>query len=126
MYPNDAAVLENGVWKMDVVAIDEPYFNSSSYADGWAKERPRPPQAPPSPGAVNRPPPMMEKLIAQLPPDVPLADMRRRYHGFYPGDIISWPDIKPMWFAYRNPVSARLPPHYCPDLKTCEKDLEPR
>ena len=21
-----------------------------------------------------------------------------------PGDTIVWPDIKPMWFAYRNPV----------------------
>jgi hypothetical protein len=35
-----------------------------------------------------------------------------------------WPDIKPMWFAYKNPVSGRLPPLYCPNLKTCEKDLE--
>ena len=29
-----------------------------------------------------------------------------------------------MWFSYPNPVSGRLPPLYCPNLKTCEKDLE--
>jgi hypothetical protein len=40
-----------------------------------------------------------------------------------PGNTIVWPDIKPMWFAYRNPVSGRVPPLYCPDLKTCERDL---
>jgi hypothetical protein len=28
-----------------------------------------------------------------------------------------------MWFAYKNPVSGRTPPLYCPDLKTCEQDL---
>ena len=111
---------------MEAVAIDEPYFNSSSYAEGWAKERPRPAAPPPAPSAAAaaRPPSMMEKLIAALPPDVPLVNMRLRYHSFYPGDIIAWPEIKPMWFAYKNPVSGRVPPNYCPDLKTCEKALE--
>ena len=37
--------------------------------------------------------------------------------------MIVWPDIKPMWFSYKNPVSGRVPPLYCPDLETCEKDL---
>ena len=27
-------------------------------------------------------------------------------------------------FSYKNPVSGRVPPLYCPDLKTCEQELE--
>ncbi len=110
MYPNDAATLENGVWKFEAVAIDEPYFSVASYADGWAKEPPRPATPPPPPGTVVKPPAMMQRLISALPPDVPLATMKLRYHGFYTEDAINWPDIKPMWFHYTNPVSGRMPP----------------
>ena len=122
MYPNDHGFLIDGVWKFDVASIDEPYLASSSYEDGWAhfKERPQPP----NPGGPAKPPPLMQKLIDRLPPNVPLATMPQRYHGFIPGDIIAFPEIKPMWFAYANPISGRLPPFYCPDLKTCEKQLE--
>ena len=124
MYPNNAAVLQNGVWKFEAVAIDEPYFGSSSYADGWARFKERP-QAPVPGGPGNaKPPALMQKLIDKLPPDVPLGSMPVRYHGFMPGDIVDWPEIKPMWFSYANPVSGRLPPFYCPNLKTCEKELE--
>ncbi len=35
IYPNEQAVLEDGVWKLWSVAIDEWYYNSASYADGW-------------------------------------------------------------------------------------------
>ena len=52
------------------------------------------------------------------------GSMPIRHHGSLPVDTIVWPDIKPMWFSYRNPVSGRVPPLYCPDLKTCEKNLE--
>lgn len=45
--------------------------------------------------------------------------MPARLRGFARGSP-TWPDIKPMWFAYPNPVSGRLPENYCPDLKTCE------
>ena len=31
----------------------------------------------------------------------------------------NWPEIKPMWFAYRNPISRRTPPNYCPDFFKC-------
>ena len=37
MYPNNAAKLENGVWKFDVAAPDQPYFSSSGFKDGWAR-----------------------------------------------------------------------------------------
>jgi len=49
-----------------------------------------------------------------------------RQQGFIPGSQIRWPDIKPMWFHYPNPVSGRLPPHYCPDEHTCEAELAAR
>ena len=38
MYPNNAAKLENGIWKFDVVAPDQPYFSSSGFKDGWARK----------------------------------------------------------------------------------------
>ena len=37
MYPNNAAKLEDGIWKLDVMAPDQPYFSSPSFKDGWAR-----------------------------------------------------------------------------------------
>jgi hypothetical protein len=129
MYPNDNAVLENGVWKMNVGGIiDETYFHSPSYKEGWAK--PRPPSqpwmqeaAPAKPGAAP------VRLQGGVParnagqigfePDIPWSvfdDYRRKDFR-----TTNWPDIKPMWFHYRNPVSGRTPPFYCPDFFTCYK-----
>ena len=118
MYPNNAAKLEDGVWKFDVAAPDQPYFSSSGFKDGWARKPAAP--APPRRNATKN----SVEPLRNFPPDVPRASMPIRHHGSLPGDMIVWPDIKPMWFAYKNPVSGRLPPLYCPDLKTCEKDLE--
>ncbi len=116
MYPNNAAKLENGVWKFDVAAPDQVYFRCASFKDGWARKSTAPAQPKPNKNAVEP--------LRNFPADVPRASMPIRHHGSLPGDSIEWPDIKPMWFAYKNPVSGRLPPLYCPDLKTCEKDLE--
>ena len=116
MYPNNAAKLEDGVWKFDVAAPDQPYFSSSGFKDGWARK-----STTPVGRATNR---NAIEPRRNFPPDVPRASMPIRHHGSLPGDLIVWPDIKPMWFSYRNPVSGRVPPLYCPDLKTCEADLE--
>jgi hypothetical protein len=115
MYPNNAAKLENGVWKFDVAAPDQPYFSSAGFKDGWARK-----SATPVGRAANR---NAIEPLRNFPPDVARASMPIRHHGSLPGDMIVWPDIKPMWFSYRNPVSGRVPPLYCPDLKTCETDL---
>ena len=115
MYPNNAAKLENGVWKLDVMAPDQPYFSSPSVKDGWARK-----------ASASVPRPVVKNAIEPLrnfPPDIPRSSMPLRHHGSLPGDTIVWPDIKPMWFSYKNPVSGRVPPLYCPDLKTCETDL---
>ena len=124
MYPNDGAVLDNGTWKLWTIAIDEPYLPSDGYKRGWA--RPRPPQ----PADPNAPPlgttGIFKRLTDTIKPDMPIAKLKRRERGFVPGDLIEWPDIKPMWFHYKNPVSGREPPNYCPDLHTCEAELEAR
>ena len=115
MYPNNAAKLEDGIWKLDVMAPDQPYFSSSSFKDGWARK-----------ASASVPRSAVKNAVEPLrnfPPDIPRSSMPLRHHGSLPGDTIVWPDIKPMWFAYRNPVSGRVPPLYCPDLKTCERDL---
>jgi SnoaL-like domain len=117
MYPNNAAKLEDGVWKFDVAAPDQPYFTSSSFRDGWARRS----NTPAAPRAGNR---NAVEPLRNFPADVPRASMPIRHHGSLPGDTIVWPDIKPMWFSFTNPVSGRVPALYCPDLKTCEKDLE--
>lgn len=122
MYPNDAAVLENGAWRFMNSSIDESYFESASYQDGWARAR-EPVPAPASAPGVTRPPTMMERLVATFPPDTLLADMPRRQQGFIPGAVIRWPDIVPMWFHYVNPISGRVPEFYCPDEFTCEQEL---
>jgi SnoaL-like domain len=115
MYPNNAAKLEDGVWKFDVAAPDQVYFRSASFRDGWARKSTAPAQPRTNKNAIEP--------LRNFPADIPRASMPIRHHGSLPGDAIEWPDIKPMWFAYKNPVSGRLPPLYCPDLKTCEKDL---
>ena len=128
MYPNDAAVLEDGIWKLSVGgAIDEKYFESRNYKDGWA----RPPVRP----ATGAPPPRRSlskqdmALFNRLgnpvyfPPDVPSSTLSARLKGFGRGSPL-WPEIKPMWFAYPNPVSGRIPENYCPDLRTCEPLVE--
>lgn len=119
MYPNDQAILEDGVWKMRVGGwIDETYFNSRSYALGWA--RPDDPSqerqqggAPPSESGRNSP--------VAFPPSIAADQLGRRGYGVvrgYPG-FASWPDIKPMWFHYRNPVSGRTPEFFCADVTVC-------
>jgi hypothetical protein len=122
MYPNDGTILDNGVWKLTAAAIDEPYLSSNGYENGWAKPRP------PAPVDPNAPPMgttgIFKKMTDVIKPDRPIATMPIRQQGFVPGNLITWPDIKPMWFHYKNPVSGREPPYYCPDLHTCEAQLQ--
>lgn len=120
IYPDNAARLVDGVWKLEVMAIDEPYFISEIWSDGWARLG----------HSAARHTVIVSNVTGRLPAaqrikaDVPRANMKIRYHGWLPGDTISWPDIKPMWFSYKNPVSGRLPEFYCSDMKTCERQLE--
>ncbi len=108
MYHNQV-VLENGVWKLWSVVIDEHYFSSPTYEGGWSSAKdPVTPRRPPAPNT-------------SYPPDIPLTSLGDRERGFRggTGDEIGWPGILPMWFHYKNPVSGRLPEHYWPDCVPC-------
>ncbi len=120
IYPNEMAVLEQGVWKFSVGGqIDEKYFESRSWKQGWA--RPLGDGLPGSGTVLATPPALADRLgnPVDFPPDVSGATMPARLRGFARGSPV-WPQIKPMWFAYPNPVSGRIPEYYCPDLRTCE------
>ena len=56
---NDQFKLVNGIWKADVISIEEPYWSSKSYKEGWAKYGD-------SVAATGRKPPP-----GAIPPDVP-------------------------------------------------------
>lgn len=114
MYPNDGAVFENGAWRLTNAGIDEFYWQSHGWKDGWARgvswdKKPQPKQSP---------------ILAQFKPDIVTADMQLRQYGFEtgPGPLLDWPYQRPMWFSYRNPVSGRTPPLYCPEIRTCYKE----
>jgi hypothetical protein len=113
MYPNDQTVLENGIWRLWSLEIDEPYFTMAGWKGGWSGVKPAAADAP-------RPPP--SPLVASYPPDILMTDLGRRAEGFRggTGKTIEWPGILPMWFNYRNPVSGREPPYYWPDCVPCE------
>ena len=113
MYPNDQAVLEDGVWRLWSLTIDEHYFYMPTWKAGWSGARD------PEPGTAARPSP----LLSKYPPDILLTDLGRRQEGFRggTGTTIDWPGILPMWFCYRNPVSGRVPERYWPDCVPSEK-----
>ncbi len=117
MYPNDKLVMQEGVWKFQHQSIDEFYSRSAGYKNGWAKV----PEVDQSQQfAPDRTPSLMDRLRAAYPPDVDILDMGLRGVGFAPNlEFVDFPDVKPMWFHYANPVSGRLPPNYCPDHSTC-------
>jgi hypothetical protein len=113
MYPNDQAVLENGVWRLWALEIDEHYMTSAGWKGGWSGVKPVGKDRPPSPPS---------RLLTKYPPDILMSAMGKRTEHFRggSGETIEWPGIMPMWFHYRNPVSGREPPLYMPDCVPCE------
>jgi hypothetical protein len=111
MYHNQV-VLEDGVWKLWSVTIDEHYFSSPTYEGGWSSAKDPVPN-PARPAAAGQPNP--------YPPDIPLTVLGERERGFRggTGTMVVWPGILPMWFHYKNPVSGRIPEHYWPDCVPC-------
>lgn len=111
---NDQAVLEDGIWRLWSVAIDEHYFTSAGYPGGWSGVEPADPESLQRQGGATS---------SDYPPDIPLTELGERELGFRGGTgmTLAWPSILPMWFHYRNPVSGRVPEHYWPDCVPCVK-----
>jgi hypothetical protein len=97
---HDQYVLEDGIWRIWELTLDEPYINPVAWKDGvWAKSKdpePRPARA---------------FSGGNFPPDIPLTTLGKREEHFRggTGQTLEWPSILPMWFQYTNPVSGRVP-----------------
>jgi len=119
MYPNDQAILEHGKWKLWNVAIDEFYYRSATYKDGWVHVPAEPAEKVP------------DMLLEAYPPNILLTELGQRQQAFIPGSKAfnpyvhngpaypGYPSATPMWFSYVNPVSGRVPEYYWPDCVTC-------
>ncbi|KAH4057965.1 hypothetical protein HBH50_234210 [Parastagonospora nodorum] len=110
---HDQVVLEEGKWRLWSVTIDEFYWQSTSWKEGWVNPKPRNSSAPnPEPAGWTK----------KYPPDATLAEVGERESTFRGGGgtFIEWPDIQRMWFQYRNPVSGREPEWYWPGCVPCQ------
>jgi hypothetical protein len=139
MYPDDHLILEDGVWRLWNLSLDEPYFEMPNWKGGWSAAIDRPPavaQAPrgtpppipaPAPAAANpnaspRPRRFVgAALVAEFKPDVPITELGKLQEHFRggTGEAWEWPKILPMWWGYKNPVSGRQPELFLPDCVPC-------
>jgi hypothetical protein len=123
---HDRYILEDGVWRIWELTLDEPYITPVAWKDGvWAKSKdpaPRPAPAAGAPGAGGpagaapaRPPANNANV------DIPVTALGRREEKFQGGTGVStpWPAILNMWFTYTNPVSGRVPEFHQPDCVIC-------
>jgi hypothetical protein len=104
---HDQYVLEDGIWRIWELTLDEPYINPVAWKDGvWAKSKD---PVPPPPGTTRR-----AFSGGNFPPDIPLTALGKREEHFRggTGETKDWPSILPMWFQYTNPVSGRMPEFY--------------
>jgi hypothetical protein len=104
---DDQYVLEDGIWRIWELTLDEPYINPVAWKDGvWAKSKD---PLPPPPGTQRR-----AFSGGNFPPDIPLTSLGTREEHFRggTGETKEWPSILPMWFHYTNPVSGRMPEHF--------------
>ncbi|MBO9499902.1 MAG: serine hydrolase [Novosphingobium sp.] len=111
---HDQYVLEDGVWRMWNLSLDEPYMGTVDWKSGW--QRAKDPTTPPQ-GATS----VLVREDSDFKPDVPVKQLGRRQEHFRggTGEAWQWPTILPMWFEYRNPVSGRVPEFYQEDCPPC-------
>jgi len=134
MYPDDHLILEDGIWRLWNLSLDEPYFEMPNWKGGWSGARdrpvaaqtpratPPPAPAPPDPNAPPRPRRFTgAALVAEFRPDVPITELGKLQEHFRggTGEPWDWPRILPMWWGYKNPVSGRQPELFLPDCVPC-------
>ncbi len=128
---HDQTVLEDGTsrWRLWSTTIDEFYWRSPSWAGGWASATRRAgtgPGAGADTGNSSRGGLAPGGRLREMPADLSLKDTRlgEREVGLEggAGKAVTWPEIQHMWFAYRNPVSGRLPQYYWPGCVPCQAE----
>jgi hypothetical protein len=115
IYNDQMALGDDGRWGLWSVIIDEFYWQSSGWVGGWSAAKPRNSS---TPIAASAP----ASWTTRYPPDLSIAAAGIREATFHGSNsrTIDWPDIQHMWFAYRNPVSGRLPEYYWPGCVPCQ------
>lgn len=127
MYPDNEFVLEDGVWRLWNLSLDEPYFSMpGGWSGGWSSHAPRAranvaPRRPPTNPAQTAHY-FGAALVAKFRPDVPITALgvREEHYRGGTGETWDWPRILPMWWNYRNPVSGRTPENFLPDCVPCD------
>lgn len=132
IYPDDHLILEDGIWRLWNLSLDEPYFEMPDWQRGWAgvnRERAaasgevRAAAPPPRPVPTDRPQRFFgAALVKQYRPDVPITELgvlQEHFRGGT-GEPWEWPKILPMWWGYKNPVSGRAPELFLPDCVPCD------
>jgi hypothetical protein len=133
LYPDDHLILEDGIWRLWNLSLDEPYFEMPDWKGGWSAARDKPaviesPRATPSAiTASTDAPPRPRRfigaaLVAEYRPDVPISELgeRQEHYRGGTGETWDWPKILPVWWGYRNPVSGRTPDLFLPDCVPCD------
>jgi hypothetical protein len=128
-------ILEEGVWRLWNLSLDEPYFEMPNWKGGWSAARDKeavaqtpltaPPPAP-APASIKAPPRPRyffgAALVAEYRPDVPITELGKLQEHFRggTGETWEWPKILPMWWGYKNPVSGRTPELFLPNCVPCD------
>jgi hypothetical protein len=130
IYPDDHLILEDGVWRLWNLSLDEPYFQMPDWKSGWALLKDDDAAETPRPARRTRPAVPKRyfgaELVAQYRPEVPISELgvlQEHFRGGT-GEPWDWPQILPMWWGYKNPVSGRQPELFLPDCVPCEYDPE--
>ncbi len=125
MYPDNQFVLEEGRWRLWNLSLDEPYFSlPGGWKGGWSSVAPRPRAPAPRPSSAPSGPVRYfgAALVKEFAPDVPISALgvREEHYRGGTGEVWEWPQILPMWWSYRNPVSGRSPENFLPDCVPCD------
>ncbi len=127
MYPDNQFVLEDGTWRIWNLSLDEPYFSMiGGWKGGWSGKAPPHAQSGALPASFSSRAGQKHyfgaALVAEFKPDVPITTLGAREEHFRggTGQPWEWPQILPMWWNYRNPVSGRTPENFLPDCVPCD------